>query len=175
MRVAVSFLRFIVASVSLLFVCACSVADDLPTYAESTIVGEGDLMPNFEVVLTDGTTLDSRDYIGEPLLLILFSPACPDCKMLLDEVQQLIDADLSLPQLLVVGRDATDDDIVAYADENGYTMPMAPDAQRRVFSLFATTYVPRTYLIGRDGVVEMLAIEYDPSYIPALLERAALL
>lgn len=175
MRVAVSFLRFIVASVSLLFVCACSVADDLPTYAESTIVGEGDLMPNFGVVLTDGTTLDSRDYIGEPLLLILFSPACPDCKMLLDEVQQLIDADLSLPQMLAVGRDATDDDIVAYAGENSYTMPMAPDAQRRVFLLFATTYVPRTYLIGRDGVVEMLAIEYDPSYIPALLERAALL
>ena len=175
MRVAVSFLRFITASVSLLFVCACSVADDLPTYAESTIVGEGDLMPNFEVVLTDGTTLDSRDYIGEPLLLILFSPTCPDCKKLLDELQQLIDADESLPQMLAVGRDATDDDIVAYAGENGYTMPLAPDAQRRVFSLFATTYVPRTYLIGRDGVVEMLAIEYDPSYIPALLERAALL
>ena len=175
MRVAVSFLRFITASVSLLFVCACNVTEDLPTYAESTIVGEGDLMPNFEVVLTDGTTLDSRDYIGEPLLLILFSPACPDCKMLLDEVQQLIDADESLPQMLAVGRDATHDDIVAYAGENGYTMPMAPDAQRRVFSLFATSYVPRTYLIGRDGVVEMLAIEYDPSYIPALLERAALL
>ena len=99
MRVAVSFLRFIVASVSLLFVCACNVTEDLPTYAESTIVGEGDLMPNFEVVLTDGTTLDSRDFIGEPLLLILFSPACPDCKMLLDELQQLIDAGVSMSKI----------------------------------------------------------------------------
>ena len=172
MRVAIPFLCFAVAAMSLLFAQACNITEVLPTYEESTIVGVGDYMPEFEVELTDCRVVSSGDYLGEPLLLILFSAKCPDCKNLLDDVQQLVDSGATMPTVLAIGRDATCDDIVAYAAAHGYTMPMAPDARRDVFSLFATTYVPRTYLVGRDGRVEMLAIEYDPSYVPALVERA---
>jgi peroxiredoxin len=172
MRVAVTFFRFIVAAVSLIFAHACNITEELPTYDESTIVGVGDYVPEFEVLLPDGTLVRSNDFRGEPFLLILFSHTCPDCKSLFDDIQQQIMSGAAVPKILAIGRDATIEDVVAYAEANGYTMPMAPDADREVFSLFATTYVPRTYLVGRDGRVEMLAIEYDPSYVPALVERA---
>ena len=49
---------------------------------------------------------------------------------------------------------------------------MVTDADRRIFNLYATTYVPRVYLIDALGTVAMLKIEYSHNTLTELIEYA---
>ena len=49
---------------------------------------------------------------------------------------------------------------------------MVADADRGIFNLYATTYVPRVYLIDALGTVAMLKIEYSHNTLTGLIEYA---
>lgn len=49
---------------------------------------------------------------------------------------------------------------------------MAPDASRSIFNLYATTYVPRVYLIDSEGFIVKMFVEYEPHYLDELIEEA---
>jgi peroxiredoxin len=77
-------------------------------------------------------------------------------------------------QLLVIGREETDNSVRAFRSEEGFSFPMAADPDRAVFSLFATESIPRTVIIGRDGTVaysQVGFIEADLAALEAALEE----
>ena len=167
------FCNIIVSILALVFTgCGMHVIEDLPTYEESSLVNEGDNAPLFSATLIDGTAVSLADYRGEYMMLILFSHTCPDCKMLLDELQGLINSEVPMPSILAVGRDATEEELREYSAAAGYTVAMVADADRRIFNLYATTYVPRVYLIDALGTVAMLKIEYSHNTLTELIEYA---
>lgn len=167
------FCNIIVSILALMFTgCGRQVIEDLPSYEESSLVKEGDKAPSFTATLVDGGRVSLSDYFGAPLILILFSHTCPDCRMLLDELQGHIDAEVQLPAILAVGRDATEEELREYSAAAGYTVAMVADADRRIFNLYATTYVPRVYLIDALGTVAMLKIEYSHNTLTELIEYA---
>lgn len=167
------FCNIIVSILALVFTgCGMHVIEDLPTYEESSLVKEGDNAPLFSTTLLDGTAVSLADYRGEYMMLILFSHTCPDCKMLLDELQGLINSEVPMPSILAVGRDATEEELREYSAAAGYTVAMVADADRRIFNLYATTYVPRVYLIDALGTVAMLKIEYSHNTLTELIEYA---
>ncbi|MBR2628614.1 MAG: TlpA family protein disulfide reductase [Alistipes sp.] len=152
--------------------CNELVIEDLPTYEESSLVNEGDNAPLFSATLLDGTAVSLADYRGEYMMLILFSHTCPDCKMLLDDLQGHIDAEVQLPAILAIGRDATSEELLLYRSKHGYSIPMTSDASRSIFNLYATTYVPRVYLIDSGGYIVKMFIEYESHYLDELIEEA---
>lgn len=151
--------------------CDSPILEELPTYEESSIVKDGDLAPLFVAELIDGGEVSLEEYRGAPMMLILFSHTCPDCKALLDDVQRLYDDNVAMPALLAVGRDATAEELHRYRLENGYEFSMASDSKREIFNLYATTYVPRLYVIDPSGVVVAYRVEYKPHYLAELLEH----
>lgn len=165
------FLRTIFAAVALFAVGSCNggIYEELPTYEQSTLVGVGDMAPTFVAELIDGRNVALEEYRGEEMLLILFSHTCPDCKRLLDDLQVAIERGEAALPILAIGRDATEVELLNYRLTNGYTFDMAPDANRAIFNLYATTYVPRAYRLDADGRIERLTIEYDQKHIPSLL------
>lgn len=169
-----NFRSFYVAfvAVAALFMAGCSgsVMDDLPTYEQSSIVKEGDVAPLFSATLIDGGEVSLEEYRGKPMMLILFSHTCADCKAFFDDLQRLIDDGAELPSLLAVGRDATAAELLGFRAENGYTIDMVSDARRAIYGLYATAYVPRVYVVGADGRVVMFRVEYKPHYLVELLE-----
>lgn len=157
------FCNIIVSILALVFTgCGKQVIEDLPSYEESSLVKEGDKAPLFSATLLDGTVVSLADYQGEYVMLILFSHTCPDCRMLLDELQGLINSEVPMPSILAVGRDATEEELREYSAAAGYTVAMVADADRMIFNLYATTYVPRVYLIDPQGVIEKMYIESYP-------------
>ena len=157
------FCNIIVSILALVFTgCGTPVIEDLPSYEESSLVKEGDKAPSFTATLLDGTVVSLADYQGEYVMLILFSHTCPDCRMLLDELQGLINSEVQMPSILAVGRDATEEELREYSAAAGYTVAMVADADRMIFNLYATTYVPRVYLIDPQGVIEKMYIESYP-------------
>ncbi|MBR2398521.1 MAG: TlpA family protein disulfide reductase [Alistipes sp.] len=159
----------IAISMLLLAGCDSSIFEENPTYEQSSLVEVGDKAPLFSATLLDGTAVSLADYRGEYMMLILFSHTCPDCKTLLDDLHS---GDLFADHLtwsgdmamtvLAVGRDATTTQLQEYCSKNGYTVDMIADNNRAIFNLYATTYVPRVYIIDPQGVIEKMYIESYP-------------
>lgn len=164
------FCNIIVSILALVFTgCGGHVIEDLPSYEESSLVKEGDKAPLFSATLLDGTVVSLADYQGEYVMLILFSHTCPDCKTLLDDLHSgdlfadyLTWSDDMAMTVLAVGRDATTTQLQEYCSKNGYTVDMIADNNRAIFNLYATTYVPRVYIIDPQGVIEKMYIESYP-------------
>lgn len=163
----IAFAAIIVLSVA---GCSGSVMDNLPTYEQSSIVKVGDMAPLFSATLIDGGEVSLEEYRGEPMMLILFSHTCADCKAFFDDLQQLIDGDAAQPSILAIGRDATAEELQGFRADNGYTIDMVSDAKRAIFRLYATAYVPRVYVIDASGRVAMFRVEYKPHYLTELME-----
>jgi len=162
----------IAISMLLLAGCDSSIFEEFPTYEQSSLVDVGDKAPSFTATLVDGGRVSLSDYFGAPLILILFSHTCPDCKILLDELQGLINSDVQMPSILAVGGDATSEELLVYRSKHGYSIPMTSDASRSIFNLYATTYVPRVYLIDSEGYIVKMFIEYESHYLDELIEEA---
>ncbi|MBR3589827.1 MAG: TlpA family protein disulfide reductase [Alistipes sp.] len=163
--------RYIISLVVAVVAVGC-VSENLPSKEESSKVYEGDMAPKFSTTLLDGSRVSLDDYRGAPLLLIMFDCGCPDCKNLLDDLHSAISEGEKVPQILAIGRDSDSALIEQYRADNGYTIPMAPDPDRAVYGLYASTYVPRAYLLDDSGRIVMMTIEYDDWYMPELLRRA---
>ena len=110
------------------------------------------------------------------MLLILFSHTCPDCKSLFDDVMLYKDDIERLgATTIAVSRGGSTEDIEAYMNLHGYTFDAIADGDAAIYRLYATTYVPRTYLINRQGLVEFTTIEYSSTYLvrnPALARQS---
>lgn len=156
---------------SLLVGCG-TITEGLPSYEESSIVVVGDNAPDFVATTLGGESVTLSALQGDEVLLVLFSHECPDCKMLLDDMQAANGEfeELGL-YVLLVARDGESDVIAAYMSDNGYDFDVVADPEREIFSLYATTYVPRTYLIDAEGCVVHTTIEYDATYVESIIDK----
>jgi peroxiredoxin len=112
----------------------------------------GDPAPDISVVMLDGSKKRLSDFRGELVLLNFFATWCGPCNSELPHLQvlwNLFKANDRIP-MLVVNREETQDIVVAFLSEHGFTFPVALDPSAAAFKQFAKEGIPRTYLIGRD-------------------------
>ena len=156
-----------------IFAVGCgTVIEGFPSHEESSIVVVGDHAPDFTATTIDGQSVTLSTLRGEEVLLVLFSHECPDCKMFLDDMQAAkAEFDELGVVILLVARDGEEGDVVAYMSENGYEFDVVADPDRAIYNFYATTYVPRAYLIDKEGYVIYATVEYKPNYVKDILER----
>ncbi len=159
---------------ALLCAVACGVInEELPTYEASSKVVEGDKAPDFTATTLDDSSVTLSAMLGDEVLLVLFSHTCPDCKRLLDDMQAAkAEFDELGVYVLLVARDGRDDVVAAYMSDNGYDFDVIADPEREIYNLYATMYVPRTYLIDADGDVVHTTIEYEATHVSDILSEA---
>jgi hypothetical protein len=51
----------------------------------------------------------------------------------------------------------------------GYTFPMGLDPDQRIFRRYANNYIPRNFLIDRDGKIVLASIGYDKAEFAHLI------
>ena len=162
--------RVLFLLVAICFAACGTIGEEYPTHEESSVVGVGDVAPDFTVELLGGERETLSELRGEVVLLVLFSHECPDCKMLMDDMQAARDYfdDLGV-RILAIERDGSAEDVETYMASHGYDFDVAVDDNRAIYNLYATMYVPRTYLIDSEGVIVHATIEYDASYVARIL------
>ncbi|MCQ2096039.1 MAG: TlpA family protein disulfide reductase [Bacteroidaceae bacterium] len=128
--------------------CACTDSDN-PSYE----VRKGDTIPAFSVELTDGSVFVSSGDFGKTALIAFFHTGCPDCRKELPALQQLYDSIGQDIRLILISRQEPADEIEDYWRANGLTMPYSPQEDRSIFSMFASSGIPRGYIVGRDHIV----------------------
>lgn len=121
-----------------------------------SIVNKDDTMPEFTIVFDNGQQISSDQYKGKVILITLFATWCPPCQQELAEIEKELwpkykDNDDFV--LLVIGREHSDAELAKYNEKKGFTFPLYPDKSREIYDAFATKFIPRTYLIDKNGKV----------------------
>lgn len=138
------------------------------------IVKVGDTMPAFTIVSDDGTQLRSSSLKGKVILVNFFATWCPPCQKELAEIQSTLwpkYKDNDKFKLLVIGREHSDSELAKYNEKKGFTFPLYPDKNRAVYGAFATSLIPRSYLIGKNGKVIAATSGYTEEEFAGLMKE----
>jgi thiol-disulfide isomerase/thioredoxin len=124
-----------------------------PKYAASTITKSGDVSPLTYIRTIDGGTLDLR---GKVVVIDLFATWCGPCKEEMPYVEKYLWQGFKDKGLIVVavGREHTKAEVAAFQKQNRYTFYFAEDPQKEIYGKFATEYIPRCILVGKDGRIK---------------------
>ena len=146
--------------------------------ADADKVKTGDSMPAFTIVSDNGTTIPSAGLSGKVILITMFATWCPACQLELAEIEKSLwptFKDVQGFSLLALGREHSDEELTEYNKTKGFTFPLYPDKDRKIFDLFAVQFIPRTYLINREGKIIYMTMGYNEAefrQLERMIERA---
>ncbi len=157
MRIFVSLCSF----VFLLVVAGCSMNDDEEGQTERIKVG--DRMPTFTLTVDNGgqvRTFSTTRLTGETVI-VFFNTSCSDCQRdlpLLNDYYLKHKDDKGF-QMVAISREEGAESVAEYWAANGLVMPYSAQPDRRIYSLFASSIIPRIYFCGANGIVTHVFIE----------------
>ena len=131
---------------------------------DSDIVKTGDSMPAFTIVSDNGTVILSSEFSGKVILVTMFATWCPPCQLKLAEIEKTLWPKYKGAKdfvLLVIGREHTDAELAEYNKVKRFTFPLYPDKDRKIFDLFAVQFIPRTYLINKEGKIVFMTTGFN--------------
>lgn len=138
-------------------------------------VKTGDKLPEFEVTMTDGTTLSSADLEGKVVWITLWASWCPSCRKEFrrlaksEEFSGLFESEAFV--FLPIAREENSATVSAWLKDKGYRWPSGVDPTREIYELFAEQDIPRNVIVGRNGVVVHHSSAYSRKALEGLIER----
>jgi peroxiredoxin len=125
-------------------------------YMKTSVVQLKQTAPEFSFTTSDGKTVHLSDYKGKVILINFFATWCGPCMVEMPLLQNEIwNALKDNPNfvLLSLGRDHSQEEINKFIEQKNFTFPIYADKGKKIYSLFATQYIPRNYLIDKNGKV----------------------
>ena len=138
----------------------------------TTLVGAGETAPGFTVELTDGSRLSLEELRGKVVLLNFWATWCPPCRQELARVQSdVIDRFAGRDFVfLPISRGETHQTVAAFREKTGYSFPMGLDPSQTVYDRYASNYIPRNFVIDRNGKVVLASVGYDPEEFDEMIK-----
>jgi peroxiredoxin len=143
------------------------------------IVDIGQEVPDFEMTLTDGATVDIRDLRGKVVMLQFTASWCGVCRGKMPHIE----SDIWLrhkdnPHFALYGIDLDEplDTVIQFGKDVGITYPLALDPDGEIFYRFAErgAGVSRNVVVDRDGRIAFLTRLFQPeeyNEMIAVIER----
>ncbi len=145
-----SSLKFICSTLlSLPLLLSACVADNEP-YNDFALE-KGDLMPQFSIMLNNGTPITSANLLGAPSMIVFFNTSCPDCRKELPVVNRVVQT--TAIRTICIAREENESSIAGFWSAEQLTLPYSPQPDRRVFELFAAQTIPRIFIFNASGIV----------------------
>lgn len=122
----------------------------------TTLTKVGDKAPLFACRTIDGKTIDISQLQGKIIMINFFATWCPPCNLELPVLQKNIWDKYKNNKdfvLVILGREQDEKVVGDFVTAKKFTMPFAPDPERKIFSLYATQNIPRNVIIGKDGSI----------------------
>ncbi len=141
---------------------------------EGDIIKVGDTMPVFTIVSDNGNELKSSALQGKVILINLFATWCPPCQKELAAIEETLwpkyknNANFTM---LVIGREHNEAELKTYNEKKGFDFPLYPDKNKNIYNSFASKFIPRTYLIGKDGKVIYASKGYTEEEFTELMNK----
>ena len=148
-------------------------SEEIPTEKETTLVRVGEEAPHFTVGMLDDTAITLSDLQGNVVLLTFFSTWCPTCRKQMQQMQtQIVDrfADRKF-RFLPINRGETQQTVQEFRRELGIAFSVGLDPDMSIYSLYATRYVPRNFIISPNGKILLSETDYDATIQRLLIEQ----
>lgn len=131
--------------------------------AETTLINAGDVAPDFTVEMLDGKKVTLSAQRGKVVLISFWATWCPPCRLELSHMQKDVIDRFAGEDLVVlpISRGETRQKVEEYITKMGYTFPIGLDPDQSIYRKYALNYIPRSILVGRDGVVAYVGVGYD--------------
>ena len=126
----------------------------------------GDMIPDFEVVMNDGSLMSDeilKEYVS---VVMFFHTSCPDCQQVLPEMQKIYDKyALQGVNIVLISREESEMSISAFWEKKCFNMPYSAQNGREVYLKFARERIPRVYVCEKGGIIRyMFTDNPNPSY-----------
>ena len=131
----------------------------------TTITSVGDKAPVFVCRTIDGKTIDISKLQGKIIMINFFATWCGPCMKELPVLQKNIWDKYKNNEnfrLIILGREHSETEVKKFVGGKKFTMPFAPDPERKIYSLYATQFIPRNIIIGKDGRIIFQSMGYTP-------------
>lgn len=133
------------AVVCMLAAVSCVTDDDKATSLEA-----GDAVPVFSVTMNDGSVVTTESLRGHRSLIVFFNTGCADCRRELPVIQKVYEKAQADARIVCIAREENEAPIAAFWKSVGLTMPYSAQADRKVYSLFASSIIPRIYVVDEN-------------------------
>ncbi len=143
-----------------------------PSVESTTIVKEGAQAPDFTVEMFDGTKVTLSELKGKVVLVNFWATWCPPCRNELARVEKEIIERFKGQEFvfLPISRGESKEKVAEFRNKMGYTFPMGLDTTQAIFKKYATNYIPRNFLVDREGKVVKASVGYDDAEFAALVK-----
>ena len=117
---------------------------------------------NFTLKDQYGNTHTLSDYKGKTVFLNFWATWCGPCRNEMPEIQKLYeeyqakeDQDVVILGIAApdLGGEASEEEIKAFLEENGYTYPVVMDTTGEIFTSYGISAFPTTFMIDKDSNV----------------------
>lgn len=131
--------------------------------AATTLIHAGDVAPDFTVEMLDGKKVTLSELRGKVVLVSFWATWCPPCRLELSHMQKDVIDRFAGEDLVVlpISRGEERGKVEAYIKKMGYTFPIGLDATQDIYRKYASNYIPRSVVVGKDGVVAYVGVGYD--------------
>lgn len=138
---------------------------------DGDIVKLGQTAPTFTATTAHGDPVDLPALHGHVVLLNFFATWCPPCKTEMPALEKQVWAPFQSRGLVLfaLGREHSAAQVAAYKKANHLSFEFLADPDRSIYAKYATEYIPRCYLIGRDGKVKFATVGYEPAEFAQLV------
>jgi len=133
---------------------------------------KGDIAPVFSIKTTDGKEFNTAKLKGKIIYINFFATWCRPCMFELPRIEKEIwdkitDEDFVM---IAIAREQTTSQIIKFKESRHFTMPMAADTDRNIYSLFAEQYIPRNIIINRKGIIVYSEKNYSTDKFDKMIE-----
>jgi len=142
---------------------------------QGSLIKNGDQTPNFKLQTIDGKEFSITDLKGKVVLVNFFATWCGPCMKELPEVQSQLwpkfkDQDFVM---VAIGREHTAAELKAFNQKKGFTFPLAADPKREVYSKFASQYIPRNYVLDKNGKIIFQSVGFNQKDLEKMMKVIA--
>lgn len=137
--------------------------DEQAEVEATTLVKVGQVAPDFSVEMLDGRTIKLSELRGKVVMLCFWATWCPPCRQEMAHLQEGVIDHFAGKDLVVlpISRGEKRDVVEKFIADNGYTFGVGLDPERAIYDLYASNFVPRTFIINKRGKVVYRVAGYD--------------
>lgn len=123
----------------------------------------GEIAPNFSLQNHKGQNERLHDYLGKVILLDFWATWCGPCRVTIPHLaelwEQYRDNDFAL---ISVSTDKSASDWLNYISENNMIWTQLRDIELRVSTAYDVQYIPKIFLLDKDGRIRFIGHPSSP-------------
>lgn len=123
--------------------------------AATTLVNVGNMAPDFTVTMLDGREIKLSELRGNVVMVCFWATWCPPCRQELAHLQEGVIDQFEGEKFVVlpISRGENRDVVEKFITDNKYTFGVGLDSDRAIYDLYASNFIPRTFIINKYGKV----------------------